>query len=56
VCSLGPTIFGRFLRREGERLARQLDEVLWQVVRARWNQEGFARAVMLVLDSTAIQR
>jgi hypothetical protein len=31
-----PTTFGRFLRRGGERLARQLDGVLWQVVRARW--------------------
>ncbi len=51
-----PTTFGRFLRRGGERLARQLDEVLWQVVRARWIQEGIPGVVMLVLDSTVIQR
>jgi hypothetical protein len=50
------TTFGRFLRRGGERLARQLDEVLWLVVRARWAGEGIPEAVMLVLDSTVIQR
>ena len=51
-----PTTFGRFLRRGGERLARQLDELLWQMVLARWAQAGVPRAVMLVLDSTVIQR
>lgn len=51
-----PTTFGRFLRRGGERLAQQLDELLWQMVRARWTQAGVPGAVMLVLDSTVIQR
>jgi hypothetical protein len=34
----------------------QLDEVLWQIVRARLAQEGIPGAVMLVLDSMVIQR
>jgi hypothetical protein len=51
-----PTTFGRWLRRGGERLAQQLDAVLWQLVRARWAMAGVPRAVMLVLDSTVVQR
>lgn len=51
-----PTTFGRWLRRGGERLAGQLDGVLWQMVRARWGRSGVPREVMLVLDSTVVQR
>lgn len=51
-----PTTFGRWLRRGGERLAGQLDAVLWQMVRARWAVAGVPRSVMLVLDSTVVQR
>jgi len=51
-----PTTFGRWLRRGGERLAGQLDAVLWQMVRARWRTSGVPRSVMLVLDSTVVQR
>jgi hypothetical protein len=51
-----PSTFGRWLRRGGERLAGQLDGVLWQMVRARWAVSGVPKAVMLVLDSTVIQR
>ena len=51
-----PTTFGRWLRRGGERLAGQLDGVLWQMVRARWAVAGVPKAVMLVLDSTVVQR
>jgi hypothetical protein len=51
-----PTTFGRWLRRGGQRLARQLDGVLWQMVRARWSAAGVPRSVMLVLDSTVVQR
>lgn len=51
-----PTTFGRWLRRGGERLAGQLDAVLWQMVRARWAAAGMPKAVMLVLDSTVVQR
>jgi hypothetical protein len=51
-----PTTFGRFLRRGGVRLAEQLDVLLWQAVRARWAATAVPRSVMLVLDSTVVQR
>jgi hypothetical protein len=51
-----PTTFGRFLRRGGERLSELLDALLWQVVRTRWAVVGVPNAVMLVLDSTVVQR
>lgn len=51
-----PTTFGRWLRRGGERLAGELDAVLWQMVRGRWAVAGVPSAVMLVLDSTVVQR
>jgi hypothetical protein len=51
-----PTTFGRWLRRGGARLAQQLDRVLWPMVRARWRATGVPRSVMLVLDSTVVQR
>jgi hypothetical protein len=51
-----PTTFGRFLRRGGLRLAEQLDVLLWQGVRARWARTAVPGSVMLVLDSTVVQR
>jgi hypothetical protein len=51
-----PTTFGRWLRRGGERLARQLDAVLWQMVQGRWAVAGMPRSVMLALGSTVVQR
>ncbi len=51
-----PSTFGRFLRRGGERLARQIDAALWNAVQARWAQVGIPGSVMLVLDSTVVQR
>jgi hypothetical protein len=51
-----PTTFGRFLRRGGVRLAERLDALLWQVVQARWAATAVPRSVMLVLDSTVVQR
>jgi hypothetical protein len=51
-----PTTFGRWLRRGGERLAGQMDGILWQMVRARWLATDVPRSVMLVLDSTVVQR
>lgn len=51
-----PTTFGRFLRRGGLRLCELLDAVLWQVVRSRWAAVGVPKRVMLVLDSTVVQR
>lgn len=51
-----PTTFGRWLRRGGERLAGQLDGVLWRMVRARWAATAVPRTVMLVLDSTVVLR
>lgn len=50
------TTLGRWLRRGGERLARQLDSLLWQMVRARWAVAWVPHAVMLVLDSSVIRR
>ena len=51
-----PTTYGRWLRRAGERLAQQLDAVLWQTVRTRWAATGVPRSAMLVLDSTVVLR
>jgi hypothetical protein len=51
-----PTTFGRFLRRGGTRFSTLLDDLLWQVVRARWASTAVPHAVMLVLDSTVVQR
>jgi hypothetical protein len=51
-----PTTFGRFLRRGGLRLAEQMDGMLWQGVRSRWAAVGVPKRVMLVLDSTVVQR
>jgi hypothetical protein len=51
-----PTTFGHWLRRGGDRLAQQLDRLLWQMVRSRWAAAGVPRSVMLVLDSTVVLR
>jgi hypothetical protein len=52
-----PTSFGRFLRRAGERAAREVDRLLLGVVRARWDAAGrVPKTVMLLFDSTVVQR
>jgi len=52
-----PTTFGRFLRKAGEAGAKVSDELLRKAVRARWDALGkVPRAVMLMLDSTVVQR
>lgn len=52
-----PTTFGRFLRKAGEQGAKVSDELLRKAVRARWEALGkVPRAVMLMLDSTVVQR
>lgn len=50
------TTFGRWLRRGGTVLLPLLDELLWYLVRARWGQVGRPRSLMLILDSTVVQR
>lgn len=52
-----PTSFGRFARKGGERAAKELDEVLRRVVRARWDAAGrVPSSVMLMFDSTVVLR
>lgn len=51
-----PTTFGRWLRRAGAALLPLLDELLWYLVRARWAVVGRPTALMLILDSTVVQR
>lgn len=51
-----PTTVGRWLRRGGTAMLDLLDEVLWYLVRTRWAATGRPRAVMLILDSTVVQR
>lgn len=52
-----PTTFGRFLRREGEKSAKVVDDLLLRVVRARWDAAGgVPRTVMLMFDATVVQR
>lgn len=46
-----PTTYGRWLRRAGEAVAKQLDTLLWRVVLMRWKVSGVPRAVTLLLDS-----
>lgn len=50
------TTMGRWLRRAGAVLLPLLDELLWYVVRARWAVVGRPSALMLILDSTVVQR
>lgn len=51
-----PTTFGRWLRRGGTALLPLLDELLWYLVRARWAVVGRPTSVLLILDSTVVQR
>src|SRR5690625_584918 len=51
-----PTTLGRFLRRCGEGLVPVLDQLVWHVVRARWQRVGTPSKVMLLLDSTVSVR
>lgn len=51
-----PTTFGRFLRRAPAVLLPVLDEIVWQLVRARWRTVGVPAKAMLILDSTVVVR
>jgi hypothetical protein len=51
-----PTTFGRWLRRAGEPLVPILDELIWHLVRVRWEATEVPRTVTLVLDSTVAVR
>jgi hypothetical protein len=51
-----PTTFGRWLRRSGEALPALLDELLWRLVRLRWQREGVPKRLTLLLDSTVVLR
>ena len=54
---VNPTTFGRFVRKSGERAAKETDKVLRRVVRARWDAAGgVPRSVMLLFDSTVVLR
>ena len=50
------TTFGRWLRRGGKTMVAMLDELVWYLVRARWAATRRPHAVMLILDSTVVQR
>lgn len=51
-----PTTFGRWLRRGGTALLELLDELLWYLVRTRWAVVGRPTSLLLILDSTVVQR
>lgn len=52
-----PTSFGRFLRKAGRKASKALDRLVLQAVRGRWEASGgVPRTVMLMLDSTVVQR
>ncbi len=46
-----PTTFGRWLRGGGAAMANLLDELVWRIVRLRWQAVGVPSAVTLLLDS-----
>lgn len=50
------TTFGRWLRRGGEAMLTVLDALLWDLVQARWAAVGRPTALLLILDSTVVQR
>lgn len=51
-----PTTFGRWLRRSGDVLVPLLDELVWRVVRLRWQTIGVPTSLTLLLDSTVVLR
>lgn len=51
-----PTTFGRWMRRGGEEMTKLLDDLTWYLVRARWAERGKPTSMMLVLDSTVVER
>lgn len=50
------TTFGRWLRRGGPTLVPVLDELCWYLVRTRWTALGRPESLLLILDSTVVQR
>jgi hypothetical protein len=52
-----PTTFGRWLRRSSATLVPLLDELLWELVRRRWQVSGGTpKRLTLLLDSTVVRR
>jgi hypothetical protein len=52
-----PTTFGRWLRRSSATLVPLLDELLWELVRRRWQVTGGTpKRLTLLLDSTVVRR
>ncbi len=52
-----PATFGRWLRRSAAVMSPLLDELLWRMVRRRWEMAGGApRSATVVMDSTVVVR
>ncbi len=47
-----PTTYGRWLRRDGDEMGKQVEEVLREVVSLRWGVVGVPEEVMLIFDAT----
>lgn len=47
-----PTTYGRWLRRAGDEMGKQVEEVLREVVSLRWSVVGVPEEVMLIFDAT----
>jgi hypothetical protein len=47
-----PTTYGRWLRRDGDEMGKQVEEVLREVVSLRWSVVGVPEEVMLIFDAT----
>jgi hypothetical protein len=47
-----PTTFGRWLRRDGDEMGKQVEEVMREVVSLRWGVVGVPEEVMLIFDAT----
>ena len=47
-----PTTYGRWLRRDGDEMGKQVETVLREVVSLRWSLVGVPEEVMLIFDAT----
>lgn len=47
-----PTTYGRWLRRDGDEMGKQVEEVLREVVSLRWGVVGVPEEVVLIFDAT----
>jgi hypothetical protein len=50
------TTYGRWLRRAGDEMARQVEEVMREVAALRWSVVGVPEEVMLIFDATVSVR